>query len=183
MPLRLMRNRRPMPRRRWWGKVTRVENGPACLGVCAGPVSTHTMRAPCPPGWMTDSYRAEVLGRHYNERRLTPSVSGAMKGKGVPNSGTPSGSAATAKAIAKKAKVGQATVRNYAAYASAVEKMKAVNPEAVQRIRNGEIRDAKRPCEAEACRPEHRPEHRAAIDPAIRPSRRFVSFVSSPFGG
>lgn len=92
---------------------------------------------------MTDSYRAEVLGRHYNERKHQGARTDLNPGQLKENFSLSAGSNATARAIAEKAHVDERTVRNYAAYAAAVEKMKAVNPEAVQRIRAGEIRDAK----------------------------------------
>ncbi len=89
---------------------------------------------------LTDEQRAYVLGRMYNRQKLNIGrPSNDKKGEKF----TPFiGSHATAKTIAESAGVSERSVRNAAAFAQAVDKVKEVAPEAADKILKGEVKDA-----------------------------------------
>jgi hypothetical protein len=95
---------------------------------------------------LTDEQRAVVMGRLYKTVKQNPILNLKQfqtdNGDRVDNLSTRSGSAATAKAIAKQIGVSEKTVRNSEKFADAVETLQEISPQAAERVLRGEVRDA-----------------------------------------
>jgi len=88
---------------------------------------------------LTDEQRRYLLGRIYERQKRQGMRSDLQL---VDNLSTSSGSAATAKAIAKSAGVNEKTIRRSAEFSKAVDAVKQISPEAAERILKGEVKDA-----------------------------------------
>jgi hypothetical protein len=89
---------------------------------------------------LTDEQRAVVMGRLYKTVKKAPHR--PTKEENVDKLSTFSGSAATAKAIAKQIGVNEKTVRRAEKFADAVETLQEISPQAAERVLRGEVRDA-----------------------------------------
>jgi hypothetical protein len=95
---------------------------------------------------LTDEQRAVVMGRLYKTVKQNPILN--LKQFQTDNSdrvekfSTRSGSAATAKAVAKQVGVSEKTIRNAEKFADAVEALRKVSSQAAERVLRGEVRDA-----------------------------------------
>jgi hypothetical protein len=89
---------------------------------------------------LTDEQRAVVMGRLYKTVKLAQGR--PPKDEKVEKFSTFSGSAATARAIAKQIGVSEKTVRNSEKFADAVETLQEISPQAAERVLRGEVRDA-----------------------------------------
>ncbi|MBC7219066.1 MAG: hypothetical protein H5T49_02885 [Hadesarchaea archaeon] len=88
---------------------------------------------------LTDEQRAVLIGRIYERQKAQGTRNDLQL---VVKMTTSSGSAATAKAIAKSTGIGEKTVRRAAAFAKALDAVKQISPKAAERILKGEVKDA-----------------------------------------
>jgi hypothetical protein len=89
---------------------------------------------------LTDEQRAFVMGRLYKTVKLDPHR--PTKEEKVVKLTTFTGHAATARALAKQIGVGEKTIRRAEKFTDAVEMLREVSPQAVERVLRGEVRDA-----------------------------------------
>jgi DNA-directed RNA polymerase specialized sigma subunit len=101
---------------------------------------------------LTDSQRAEVIGRIYNTLKQNPILNlkqfqSKDNGKDIEdrtaNFAVRKGSDATAKAVAEATGVSVRTVHNAGKFAEAVAALERISPKAAERVLRGEVRDAK----------------------------------------
>ena len=95
---------------------------------------------------LTDEQRAVVMGRLYKTVKRDPIKNLKQfqtdDGDRVDKLSTRSGSAATARAIAKQIGVNEKTVRRAEKFADVMETLQQVSPQAAERVLRGEVRDA-----------------------------------------
>jgi len=90
---------------------------------------------------LTDEQRTYVIGKLYEMQKLNPLEN--LKQRRGAKSAPRLGSHATAKALASVVKAGERTVRRASEFATAVERIKEIDPQVAEKILSGEIKDAK----------------------------------------